>query len=543
MTNTNTLKLPPESEPLHAAIAETGARVLGAYVDGNGLKADQVRLNRAEVTVHKIPVTLMFRITPELSKATERGNVARGQRAGTAGEVGGRAEGIAQEMVKDPSVQEEIVENIQRDKGQGFGMKQLTIPLSAARQEFSVAVACPKCSGTTMVGCVVCSATGYQNCVNCQGHGTTACINCRGVGRVTDPQTGQQTQCIKCMARGRIMCFQCQGNRQTSCMQCQGQGRVACLECGQSGYFTDIYQVAYKAQGQFDVDWREVAKEARDAVDKLGLRQLATENHAEILWQPSEPRGHDLVYPGAAFLPLAEAEYSIGGGKGKPARVAGLQGRIVEMEPVLDPLVKPGIAALQKLSKGKLAQQALIDTACRYRLVRATLSRLTRHTRKQSYQALVKGYPAVLSDKYARATVQYAYIALESLGAAPRNKGLFTGTGLAALMTGGYFFSPARAQVYAQLASRGMDKFLPAADAAVWLVGAGAAVYMIKSLAASAFSRILPENVQEGEGGKLASAGAQGLAVFPLTGIVYLVIAALAPVRPEWLEALLHFKN
>jgi len=377
--------------------------------------------------------------------------------------------------------------------------------------------------------------------MTCQGYGTYQCPTCFGTGRVHDANNNY-VGCGRCQHTGRLPCPHCNGTKHVVCGLCHGQGRTPCTECSNTGYSTDVFQVDYKAHFQFDIDWKEVPREVQDIMHKLGVRELATENHAEVIWTPMQVRAYDILIPGAAFLPIAKAEYSVEG-KIYPALVTGLQGRVMEIEPVLDEFVKPGISALMKLSKGPLARQALIDTACKYKLIRQVLAYTAkRYSKKAAYNYLMKNYNKLLSEKYAKATVTYAHKALEEISVGPRNKGLAAGAVIAGGLAAGYYMTTARYACQIFMSNKDLLQFVPGVDALDWLLGWGLTVYMIKIMAAAAFKKVLPDTVVDVKKAGLPAAGRQGLIAIPLTLVIYLAVAFLAPNKPEWIEQLMHLK-
>ena len=332
---------------------------------------------------------------------------------------------------------------------------------------------------------------------------------------------------------GRIICMTCNGHQQLPCSSCNGQGSTSCAACGKTGSMTNIYLAAYTALCQFDVDWHTVAPEVHKIAEKLGIARLVPKGHVDVYWRPPEVQGDHLLVSCEAFLPVSTAEFSVEG-KPYPAVIAGLQGRIVQIDPLLDAAVKPGISALMKLSKGPLAVQALIDTACKYKMIRQVIAGLARQSKNKVYQTLVRDYPVVLSDKYARATISYAYRGMLSISTGPRYKGLAVGTILAGLLAAGYYMTHLRALILAQLAEKGFERNIILCDIGVWLLGATIAIFTIKLMTAAAFKRMLPSTVQMDKGG-LPSAGMQGVAAFFTAAAACLGVAAAASEKPEWL--------
>jgi hypothetical protein len=525
------IELPPQSAVLHRAIAQKAAENLGRMCDGNGLKADQVKLTRADTAIERIGGYVSIKLATQTQRSQGKGRAAQGMAVESAADVAAIAEGQISNMLRDGGFHEQMRALLQKDPGEGFGMDSVVLPLPGQRKDFSVTSPCPTCAGNTLVNCHACGGRGNSPCPTCRGNGFSNCIGCQGLGRVLDP-SGTYIPCMRCQGTGKNFCATCRGQRTIACSTCRGQCRIGCLDCGQTGFLTEIYKVNYTAECSFDVDWRETSSEGRAIGHKIGLRALATEKHIEIIWQEPKALAGEIRLPCTAFLPIAKAEFSIEG-RAWPAVVAGLQGRIIDIEPVLDDYLKPGINALMNLSKGPLARQALIDTACKYRLIRQTLTGLARFSQKNVYQRLNKSYPLMLSDKYARATVKYAASAVATLSARPRYEGLAAGTVIAALLTAVYFMMPLRHLLVVYIP----PLFMLAPDVIVWLAGWGITVYTIKRLTARGLQKLLPGSLQIGKGA-LPSAGPQGWMGLLTTGVVWLLIAFCAAEKPGWI---LHF--
>jgi hypothetical protein len=528
--------VPAQPDEKHFQICQRAAETLGRLVDGNGLKADQVRLARHETLVHQVPGFVQVELKPGVTSRQLKGNVPAGKVLGAKGDVMGEAAGLVRDFVNDRNIQEQVLQDVRADAGQGFGMDPFKIALPATAREFCVVETCLKCNGAQFCACQRCGAQGQVSCPNCGGEGYQPCQQCSGSGVYMRGGT-ERVPCQRCAGQGRMQCVTCQGQRQTRCTLCAGQGRIGCTECDQSGYWTNMLQLTFQAEGQFGLDRQQVPKEVLDVIDALGVRNLATKNLAEVFRAGIDARDKLITIPLIAFLPIAQAEFSIEG-KAYPATVAGLTGRILAIPPVLDAAIKPGISALVKLSKGPMAAQALIDAACRYRIIRQALAGLARGSKRQVYQQIVKEYPVGLSDKYAKALVKYAGAALLAIGRAPRMKGLAIGCAGAAALSAAWFLSPLRAGAATGMAQAGHLRAMPAADVMIWLAGYAAALLAVKLAAAGALKKLLPENVKT-EGRGLPAAGQQGWQALGVTLAIWLALAFTAPARPEWIAALL----
>lgn len=530
------VKLPEKPDEAHFQISQKAAENLGRLVDGNGLKAEQVRLSKHETLVHQLPGAITIKIKPEITENVMKGNMARGKSCG--GRDGAKLEADAQasKLALDPNVHREMMQFIDKDAGQGFGIDLFKLPLASASEDFSASTQCGKCAGNMFLSCVRCNTSGSIACGTCNGQGAQSCQACYGSGQYTQGG-GTRVPCARCNASGRITCMQCNGQRQMRCTFCQGAGRIGCVECDQTGWWTYIYSVMYHAEGIFALDRHQIPQDVLEVIDHIGVRKLATDKYIEVFRLNLQPKLNEIGVPMVAFLPIARAEFTVEG-KAYPATVAGLIGRILTIDYIIDHAIKPGINALFKLSKGPMATEALVDQACKYRLIRQALTGVSHQSKKQVYQQIVKQYPVGLSDKYAKAAVKYAGIAVLALSRGPRKKGLLIGTGLAAALAAVYFVAPVRSQVLAALAQGGHAKHVLGADIAVWLLGYAAAVLTIKFMAGAALKKILPDNVNTGKGG-LPSAGNEGLLALVTSFAAWAVCAFAAPVKPEWVIAVL----
>lgn len=532
------MALPPDIVPeqpseQHFLIPQKGAERLGKLVDGNGLKAEQVRLARHETLVHQLPGEVNIVLKPDVIKGQLKGNRPHGQVCGTEGEVMGKAAGLAQQFVFDKDVHIELLQLLDKDPGRGWGIDPFRHPLAVTRKEFCVVDQCLKCSGQMRYSCTSCNGSGAMVCGGCNGQGVAACPNCNGSGGVGTADGGR-APCGRCASTGRIGCVTCQGAKQLRCTACGGNGKLTCMECDGSGYWTHIFDMTFHAEAEFILDREQTPQDVLAVVDRLGIRQLAIEGHAEIFRLPENPEQGHLIVPYLAFLPLCNAEFSIEG-KQYPAGVAGLTGRIMGIDPVLDPVMKPGINALFKLSKGPLAVEALIDQACKYRLLRQVISGLSHHSKKQVYFTLAKEYPLVVSEKYLKGAIKYADIALLALGKGPRIKGLLLGTAAAAGLYAGYYMSPVRGVIMSQLVEMEARHLEILPDIAVFAAGYLLAWLAVKYMAAGALKKLLPPEVQTASDKGLPSAGQQGWHALLTTLMAWAACAFFAMgVKPMW---------
>jgi hypothetical protein len=529
-------QLPPEPAEEHFLIPLKGTKELALMLDGNGVKADQVRLVKHDTQVHIVHADMRIEMKPDMTVSQRSGNQPVGKTMPTKEAVMADAVARAKILVNDANVQREIGEFLDKKPGKSFGEKPFRFNLASAHEEYSVVDKCLKCNGATTNPCSTCNASGSAPCTGCIGNGFTQCPVCYATGQ-QQRADGSRMPCTKCSGTGRSMCLTCQGQKFLRCAVCNGQGRTSCTECDRTGFWTHVYDVHWHVEALFELERKMTLPEVIEVVELLGIQKTATEGHAEILRLVPEIEGDKLILPYVGLLPVAQVEFSILG-KIHPAVVAGLHGRIIEIEPLLDTYIKPGVSALVKLSKGPLAAAALVASACRFKLIRQVLAGLAHHSKGYVYQKLTREYPLVVTEKFAKATIRYADLAVLALAEGPRWKGLATGAAAAAAVCAGYFMTPVREALRGVMISHQFEPYLFAADFLVWTVSCGTAVMVIKFFAAAALKKILPQSVQIKDRG-LPAAGKQGWIAVPVTFVLWLIFALVGAPRAEWLTAAL----
>lgn len=529
-------QLPDKPAEIHFEIPHKGLKDLGLMLDGNGVKADQIRIARHETIVHQVPGVLTIALEPEISNKQLKGKQHVGETLGSKHQVMSDITALCTSLLAGEAIQKEIVEGISEKPGQSFGADPYTFRIKSAHKEYSVVDTCQKCDGSTMCRCGSCGGDGSSPCTMCNGNGFTQCAFCYGSGQ-QQKSDGSRPPCGKCGGVGRDQCRGCQGFKEQKCSICSGQGKIGCTECDRSGFWTHVFDAHFVAKASFALERAVIPPEVLEVVDILGVKQLATEGHAEVLKLIPEVAQDKLLIPFVALLPVAQVEFTLEG-KAHPAVIAGLNGRIVEIEPLMDKLIKPGISALMKLSKGPMAVAALMATACRFKAIRQVLAGTAHHSKGYVYKKVVKEYPLVLSENYAKAAINYAYQAVLALSEGPRWKGLVVGTALSGILAAGYYLTGLRTQVANLMGDKDVLQHLILADMAVWVLGYMTAIFCIKLFAAAALKKILPDSVQVKDRG-LPAAGKQGLVSLPASFLCWLTPAFFAAAKPEWFLTIL----
>lgn len=308
------------------------------------------------------------------------------------------------------------------------------------------------------------------------------------------------------------------------CSSCKGAPLPSCAICAGSGESSKILTARYSAEISFTL-WRQGADVvALDAAEKLGVRNIGSDDLGDVFIMPLAAEGTRLRAQCVAFIPVAKIEFSLEG-RFVTAVVAGKKGKIVALDPILDKFVKPGVAALLKLSRGPLAVDSLVSMAMKYRLVRQTLQALLIHPRKTVYQQLQRDYPIGVSDKYLRACVKYAAAAQEALMVEPRQQGLRLGIIASIVISLVYLFALRPMIADAMLAI--------AADVSVVALLSVLTVFIIKKRAAM---RIMAITRAAQAPAQLPPMGREGMKAPLLVALAFFAAAVVIPAKPPYAQ-------
>ena len=308
------------------------------------------------------------------------------------------------------------------------------------------------------------------------------------------------------------------------CSACKGTPQQSCAICAGSGESTKILTARYTAEISFTL-WRQAADMvALDAIEKLGIRNVGVNDLGDIFIMPLAVEGTRLRAQCVAFIPVAKIEFSLEG-RFVTAVVAGKQGQIVSLDPILDKFIKPGVAALLKLSRGPLAVDSLVSMAMKYRLVRQTLQALLIYPRKSVYLQLKRDYPIGVSDKYLRAAVKYAAAAQDALMVEPRQQGLRLGVILGIVLSFAYLFALRLLIADATLAI--------AADVGVVAVLSALTMFIIRKRAAQ---RIVAITRAAKAPAQLPPMGREGMKAPIMVALAFFAAAILVPVKPPYAQ-------
>lgn len=545
-------------------LAETAAKHIGEWVTGNGLTATDVRVTQKKQDVFAFDIPVSLQLTPTVIESRSAGKSTTGTQCASKQEMQTKIAALKTQNLADPKTVVLAGEYLQKAPLLGWGGKQ-RFPLKELGADFTCHETCPKCHGKKQSPCSTCKGKGQTPCMDCKGFGKTSCLRCMGLGEL--PGAGNtKIECPECFGKKQAVCRECRGLKYLPCPKCRGAKYAGCTECNKTGTVSLHNSVAFEAYTDMSLSTAHMPAEIRDLIEATGgAAKLATETHAAISLvmpdpdalealtaayaaqqatrqtaqptaaQPTAAQSTAAQPPQAELhyhveIPYGRAEFSIGG-KRYDAQLAGYQSCILQIDDFLDPQVKPGIAALQKIVKGPMATETLMKTALKLRLVKEVFSHTGDMTKKKLLNHIKTLYPRGLSDKYAKACVVFADQAIKSLTDKPRKIGAAVGSAVATALAGAWFFAGLRDMV--------LTPETPANEQMIYdfsLAGALAllAYFTVRFFGASALKKIM--SFQGAGGGKqaLPPAGLSGALAVTLVLIGFFSMALLMPEPPAW---------
>ena len=230
-------------------------------------------------------------------------------------------------------------------------------------------------------------------------------------------------------------------------------------------------------------------------------------------------------------LPYSDTAFSIDSVE-YPAFVMGFQGKVIDIDYFLDPLIKKGIIALKKITEGPMATDALIEKATSYRIIRNVLSQCNHKSKKFILRKLLHDYPLGLSEKYAKAAIVNADLALKKITQKPRYIGLGVNAGLTAIVSYLWLFQNIRGKILANI-PEAMTHLSPLADFVPLLLIFILGQIMIKEFANKVLKKVSPEDGEVQL--KMPKSNFFTILSGAIIVMIFIIIASIAPIKPDWL--------
>lgn len=507
------------TEEMLQVLCEVARMKMARLMEGNVARGAEIRLQEADGGLYHFQAEIDAKMKAKVSESRIEGRIVKGREVGTRVDSSRTIVALEKSLAGDANVHKSLLDLLRREELDGFGLgKDKVFVLPETKTEFSMTEKCPECTGSGQRTCAHCLGHGTIACPSCQGQGRQSCPACHG-GKTFTANDGTTVSCQTCHAHGFLVCSACHGDGSLACPKCQTTKVEPCQSCAHTGWHSVIFEVVMEAFLHFTADLKKLPEVVAKAILKMGYPALVLEKEADVVFIGDAEVGKPLRALYDVTLPVVAARYTLNA-KESQVTMMGKNSRIIECDFFLDPEIKSGISALSKISKGPLATTPLLETACRFRLLREVLADLAHFSKKNAYHRLLKKYPFGISEKYAKAAVKYGDLALKKLSVRPRMQGALLGSCLAGLIDR-LWFDP---QLYS-----GLHRALPlyaglALDALVVLGGFAMAVYMVRVMAARFLRRILPLTAQgrdlglpvAGEWGVWASFGAFAVLVLVL---------------------------
>ncbi|TVQ85214.1 MAG: hypothetical protein EA357_00910 [Micavibrio sp.] len=551
----------PQEEP--PDLADTAAKHIGAWINGNGLTVYDARVQNKNQQMLRMDIPVEITVTANISEETKPGKITEGTVCTSKADVKTRIEEMKKTDFTSVPVILQIGEALQKTPLMGWGAQQKVV-LDGIGGSFVFHESCTRCKGNGRNDCPHCKGKRQIPCRICKGFGMMDCRICHRKGTVTN-SAGAEVQCPECFGKMKAPCRDCRGLKNITCPQCRGSGQHGCRECEESGWQSAIGKITFDVLAKMQIDSTLLPPPVKTLLQGSGEKKLAEDRHAKIMMilpeapseapaaaaqaqQPPPAQTEQTQQTGQAAqaaqaqtqtpaqisyrleMPYATADYVIGGTR-YPAEIAGYQSCIVKIGDFLDPLIKPGIDALQKIVKGPMATETLMKKAFKLRLIKDVFSHTGEAPKGRLLKNLKTEYPRGISDKYAKACIQFADQAVKALTDKPRQRGGVVGGALAGVAAALWFFADLRSYAVAD-APENEQMLFDFGLAGLLAVGA---YFSVRLFAANALKKILA--FQGGNTGKqaLPPAGNAGLIAAAAALALFLLMAWFAPERPGWL--------
>ncbi|MEM6781626.1 MAG: hypothetical protein AAF569_07160 [Pseudomonadota bacterium] len=451
----------PLDQDLQSKLEKKALKTVRALSAGNGVKAENVRLNKFEPFSYDAKASVHFLIEPDVQLKTMHGKHA-GEVYESQEEADQNVRQYLNEIVHDSAFHESLKQTALSRKDMGLGMdNKKPISMNNFQRSLVWYEGCNTCQTKGQVTCHACHGHRQVRCTKCDGTRKIHCFHCNGTGRLKNGNT--EKQCHFCYGTGQMQCDLCRGSGKIPCRTCGARGYLKCNNCSGTGWFTHNMQVIIKAGTQFRLNPENIPDKVKPLFNqKLGKlvenKMIKVETDQEGIHHEKENMlslSYDLNFP------YGEIDFLI---KDKPlkASVFGYQGKLVNMPPFIDGLIRSGLKKLENAAHHKGDIPTLLKEAGRYKIIALGLLQAARHSANRTAYVLKKKYPMGVSDKTIEAIAKMADKATSDITKKPRYIGLAIGLVLSAFSFAGYMFSPAQSFVTERLGSTNIEMIFDA---------------------------------------------------------------------------------
>lgn len=526
-------------KPLDQAYANAALARIREAASGAGLKPEHVTIESFSGQEVAFKAELTLSVNAKTSAKTLPGKKTGGVLVSNAGALSTAIEKDRQ-AASGSETARQIRSLIEGRADKGFGMSG-PIALPFLNREYIIHEGCRTCQSKGELMCRACVGKGYELCPRCNGDGAQACSQCNGAQNIWNGQS--MVICSRCAGRGRMACTLCNERRRVKCRVCASKGVTTCGVCNGQGWNSQMTLVEFSAVPGFDYERNKLPEKLARALAERG-RDMAS--FAAITLQPPEPpqpntsSNESLAIQYHAKIPYAEIGVNFAGRHNAHFFLLGPAADIIDSPAFLDVLLKPGIDELKEAAKGQGNVANAVRRAAKHRVIRQGLTIAAKHPKAKASRLLLKNNPLGLSQNAANTIIAESWRAIGVLTAKPRRMGLLAGLGIAALVYGGYFLSPARSLAMNALADPAMHY---AADGAVCIAGFFLAAWVVRTVAAAALKKSLIGLLPPGKEGSIMPRNGAEIYIIGFLCLAFFLAAAEATIHfgvsvPEWYAAI-----
>lgn len=555
--------IPPE-EPLTTANPETGAafepvsdeilelavKQVQAVVKGNGMRGLQVALHDFEGKVLKFEAYEVFHMDPQISEKRVPGK-QNGEVAGSAQDMRTKMQNVLGKITENPDVKKFTIDMLRKRLDLGFALQGQSISLNTYNKNYVVHEQCNSCAGRKYMLCGVCHGDGRAKCYRCKGAMHVDCPQCNGQ-RTVAAGSSRKT-CTRCNGNGKIHCPLCHGKGVTRCKNCKGDGRLNCKSCNATGWHSILSSLIVKAKCAFWYDKEamvasEQAPELPPIIDSLGPK-MVTEKHADIIFIEDverlkqldrEVKPDEYKIPYRVRVPWGDISFRLKDTVVK-GKLFGFNPRLYHVDTFLEEPLIPGIHKLEEAGRTRGDAVQNIKDASQYRALGEALVLSARMGHARAFESYQKRYPFGLREETLHKILVSADAALKNVTRRPRQMGVLYAGILSLVISGAFYLTPARAQLYGLLPA---EPARLAIDLLLLALLMGASWFVLQANAAKALQEamkhLLPPEKRAKLKPKPGKAGYVGIvAALILWALMAPLTFALGLSMPTWCDMLL----
>ena len=454
-------------------------------------------------------------------------------------------------ITENPDVKKVTIEMLRKRLDLGFALTGQSIALSTYNKNYVVHELCASCGGRKYLLCGVCHGDGRSKCYRCKGSMQVDCPQCNG-HRTVAAGASRKT-CTRCNGNGKINCTQCNGKGVTKCKNCKGDGRLNCKSCRATGMHSVLGSLIVKAKCAFWYD-REALAAAEEApelpplIDALGPR-MVTEKHADIAFiedverlrqLDQEVKSDEYKIPYRVRLPWGDITFRLRD-KIVKGKLFGFNPRLCHVDTFLEEPLIPGIHKLEEAARTRGDAVQNIKDASRFRALGEALVLTARMGHGRAFEAFEKRYPFGLRTETLHNILNSADAALRNVTRHPRRMGVVYGAVLTMIILCGFYLTPVRAHIYAQIMAEPARIMI---DLVMLAATAGASWFIVQTTATkalhSAMAHLLPPEKRKKLKPKPGRAGYVGMAIaFTLWLAMVPLAFTLGQAAPLWFDKLM----